>query len=91
MAYLSSEMITILEKRLTNLEAQIETANTTFTSIIGETLASYRMDTSEGSVRGDRWKIDEMIKQIDIMERMADSIRRRLGNLSNVNLNVRRK
>jgi len=92
MAYLSSSQITALQARKTRLETQIETLNDQLDEATGvAAVESYRMDTSEGSMRADRRKIDELIRSIDILERQLDLVNRRLGNTANVNLNVRRK
>ena len=92
MAYLSSSQITALQTRKTRLEAQIEALQDQLDSAISSaTVESYRMDTSEGSMRTDRRDPASLQKHLDIAYRMLDAIDRRLNNTSNVNLNVRRK
>ena len=91
MTCLSTATYTRLLAELQKLEDLYDLAVTTYESLLQEQIASYRLDTGEGSQQARRVKMSEVSREIEWISSRADNIRNRLNGRRIVNMTLRRK
>jgi uncharacterized small protein (DUF1192 family) len=90
--FLSASRKAFWEAQLTKKKAQLDAANATYDELIGRNLRDYRLDTEEGSQRGRIQSLDEMKRQIELLESEIDALERKLaGGGGIIHLNLRRR
>ena len=91
MTCLSTSNKADIQAKITRLMAQLEIANDTLDSAVGNEILEYRFDSGEGSQRTQYKTPDQLTKIIDWLESRIDYLNRRLNGIGLSNLNLRRK
>jgi chromosome segregation ATPase len=88
---LSSAQRAIILAQIAEKEAQLELANSTYSSLLEKEVNEYRFDSNEGSQKAIRIKLKEIQEQIEWLEASLDNLYRRLNSTGLLNFNLRRK
>lgn len=87
---LTSTTRTEIENEIIAKEAQLALANTALSNALTE-IASYRLDTGEGSQQTKYRGLNELQMAVEMLEANIRSLYRRLNGTGIMNLNLRRK
>jgi uncharacterized protein Yka (UPF0111/DUF47 family) len=91
MPQLTSELRAAIEARIAVKEAQLDAANTTYSSLLSQSIYSYKLDTSAADQWVQRQKISELQQAIESLESEIDLLYRRLNGTQVVSVRLRRK
>lgn len=80
-----------IEAQIATKEQQLETANTTLSSLLSVDHESYKFDSNEGAQQVKRLKMLDLKEIIDSLESEIENLNRKLRGGGIVNINVRRK
>lgn len=91
MPVLTSELRAAIEARIATKEAQLDKANSTYSSLLDQSIYSYKLDTSAAEQWVQRQKISELQQAIESLESEIDLLYRRLNGTQVVSVRLRRK
>lgn len=91
MSCLSSAEIAAIRAQIVIKQAQLDAANATYLSLLGQEVEEYRFDSNEGSQRTMRRKLEAFEKQISWLQSQIDNLNRKLNSTGLVSVNLRRK
>ena len=91
MPCLSSSKRDRILSQITQIDTILTAANTAFLAAAGTEVKKYRFDSAEASQQAELRDLDEMLDNIDRLEKRRDSLVRRLNGTGIVNMNLRRK
>jgi hypothetical protein len=91
MPRLTSELRAAIEARIAVKEAQLDEANTTYSSLLSQSIYSYKLDTSAADQWVQRQKISELQQAIGSLESEIDLLYGRLNGTQVISVRLRRK
>jgi len=91
MAYLSSSKRERILLQIEKIDTLLEASYDAFLAASGTEVKRYRFDSSEASQQAELRDLDEMLDNIDRLEKRRDSLIRKLNGTGVVNINLRRK
>lgn len=87
---LTTDRITRIEAQIARCEAMRDALDATILSVSGRTLKEYRMDTGEGSQRGEVQDIQHLLDQYSFLESRIEHLYAKLAGRGVTNMRMRR-
>lgn len=91
MSCLTSTQRTAIEEEIEQKQAQLELANTTYSSLLVKVNKEYRFNSNEGWQQAVKRDLKELRDEIEWLEKSIDSLFRKLRGQSLVNMTLRRR
>ena len=82
---------TSVKNQIAIIDAQLAKANTTYESLLGQEVESYRFDSGEGSQQAKRRKLDALESSIEYLNIRREKLLQRLNCSGLVNINLDRR
>lgn len=91
MSCLTSAQRAAILALITAKQAQLDAANATLLSLLGQEVEEYRFNSNEGSQWASRRKLEALRATIDWLQSEIDNLTRRLNSTGLISFNLRRK